>query len=647
MAEMPSVRATAPVLEPPVWAVLQRRLFAVMDAAVHPFLAKYTRPDGRLIWRDALPSRDGADDFYESFYNWPLLYLLGGGDHLLSLAAQQWEAITAQLTDLGLVYKGYERGYDQFHQGESYLAFYFLCLADPSNPLYVERARRFAGFYLGEDPEAPNYDPERRLIRAPHNGSGGPRWGFADGDPAYRWSAGMARYGLPYHDLPDIADFDDLKDPELARRMGEAMAARLGRGDVPANLAVTSLATNAFCLTGEEKYRAWTLEYTGAWIERARANGGLLPDNVGLSGEVGEYIDGKWYGGLYGWTWPHGFYNIGMAAIVAAANACLLTGDTSYLDLPRGHIERLMELGVVRDPAAEPMSLREHWIGPLAAAGAGQALFLAPYRYGDHGWFDYQPLTAVFPAAVWSLAQAPADWARLERLRAAGGYDWRRVVAFRGKEDCGHEEPWLRFLAGDNPDYPAAILGASCGQVGRRLEQIRQDTADLTQVHIHHWQQLNPVTTEALIQLTLGAPSPIYNGGLLLAPLRYFDAGRRRPGLPRDVAALVERVAPDGVTVQLVNLSPFEGHLLVVQAGALREHRFTRVRHEERTSDYPGAVGSYAAEPVRAEARELAVGGSHLAVELPPGTRVRLELGMERLVRPPTYAPPWAVVPAE
>jgi len=29
---------------------------------------------------------------------------------------------------------------------------------------------------------------------------------------------------------------------------------------------------------------------------------------------------------------------------------------------------------------------------------------------------------------------------------------------------------------------------------------------DLTKVHEHHWQTINPVTTEALIQLTLGAP---------------------------------------------------------------------------------------------------------------------------------------------
>ena len=52
--------------------------------------------------------------------------------------------------------------------------------------------------------------------------------------------------------------------------------------------------TNAFLLTGEEKYRDWVVEYTDAWVERAGQNDGLLPDNVGHSGKIGEYCDGKW-----------------------------------------------------------------------------------------------------------------------------------------------------------------------------------------------------------------------------------------------------------------------------------------------------------------------------------------------------------------
>ena len=53
-----------------------------------------------------------------------------------------------------MVVKEYEQGYDWMHQGEGYLFFYLLCLADPTEK-NVERAKRYAGFYLNEDPEAP------------------------------------------------------------------------------------------------------------------------------------------------------------------------------------------------------------------------------------------------------------------------------------------------------------------------------------------------------------------------------------------------------------------------------------------------------------------------------------------------------------
>ena len=643
---MLTIEATIPYEAPPAWALLERQLFAIMDKAVAPFIAKYTLPDGTLRWRDADPSnygsRDGGDDFYESFYNWPLVYLLGGGEHLLALAHRHWEAVTKQLTAYGLVQNEYERGYDQFHQSEGALYFYFLCLADPSNAQVRARAQRFAGLFMDEDPDAPNYDPEHRLIRAPHNGSAGPRPGINDGEPIYGWSRGMTQYGLPFEDVPGIATYDDLQDPALARRMGAVMAERMGRGDVPVNLAVTSLVTNAYLLTGEERYRRWVLDYVDAWRERAEANGGLLPDNVGLSGQIGEYTNGKWYGGLYGWTWPHGYYTIGGAATVAASNALLLTRDQQYLDFAREQVDQILARGERRDRRTLTMSLAHHWVGEFAALDGEQEVFVVPYRYGDSGWFDYQPLSPIYPIALWNMSMAAADWARIEQLREMSGADWHKVTSFRGKEDAGHEQPWLRFLVGDNPDYPAAILGASYGQICRRLEQIRRDDADITKVHIHHWQNLNPLVTEALVQLTLGAPQVVYNGGLLQARVRYFDPTRQRPGLPPDVAALVERIEETRTVLQLVNLSPFETREVIVQAGAFAEHRFTTVTFPERTSDYPGIVGSYAAPALATVKRTLPVEASHLNVALPPGTTLTLDLVMARFVNDPTYAAPWA-----
>ncbi|MEZ4711473.1 MAG: hypothetical protein R3A44_30045 [Caldilineaceae bacterium] len=649
---MHTITATIPVITPPTWAVLERQLIDLMNGATQPFLDRYVNADGELIWREGgTNSRDGADDFYESTFNWPLFYLLGGGDHLLREGQRIWDGITRQLTRAGMVHKEYELGYDQFHQGESYIYFYFLCLADPTNPLNQERARRFAGFYLNEDPDALNYDAAHKIIRAPHNGSGGPRWGIMDSaEPSYNWGPGMRVYGLPFHDFADIQHYDDLQDPAKARAMGQAMQERMGQGDVAGNLIVTSLAANAFLMTGAAKYRDWIVEYVDAWQERARQNGGLLPDNVGLNGEVGATFNGKWYGGLYGWTWPHGYYNIGMAATVAGCNAFLLTGDARYLDLPRSQYDHIWALGEVRDVRTLEMSLQHHWINTSGDAEQAdvmeQLMFVAPYRYGDvhegqPGWFDYQPLSPVYPTAIWNISQDAADWERIEELRAAEKYDWRTVLPFRNKEEGGHDQPWLRYLAGDNPNYPAQILQAAYGMVCRRLALIAQDAADLTQVNIHHWQEHNPILCEALIQLTLGAPQIIYNGGLLHCRVRYYDADRQRPGLPPDVAALVETISADRTVLTLVNLNPLVQRHVIIQAGGFGEHRFDTVRYDVRTSPYPGSHKMYAGPPLATQTTEEAVHDKYLAVILPPATQITLDLATARYVNSPSYQTPF------
>jgi hypothetical protein len=592
------------------------------------------------------------DDFYEAFTNFAQLYTLGGGDHLLEMADRHWDGITRQLTGFGRIHKEYEFGYDQFHQSESYIYFYHLCMADPGNPKYTDRARRFAGFYLNEDPEAQNYDPVHRIIRAPHNGSGGPAWGFSEADSAlsYRWSAGgMAKYGLPLTDVPGIATYDDLRDPENARRMGQAMAARFRSGDVGNNLFVNGLIMNAFLLTGDEAYRSWLLEYVGAWLERAQANGGLMPDNVGLDGRVGSLHNGKWYGGIYGWTWPHGFYNLAYAAITAANNAYLLTGDPRYFELPRGIIDRVLAEGAEMDfdVAAEAMSMPHHYIGIERALGPERRTFLTPFRYGDQGWMDFQPMQLSFPLNVWNVTEAEEDWRRIEFLRERSGYDWRKVVPFRDKGDMNHDEPWLLYLQGENPQYPETILGAAYAQVCHRLAQIAADETDMaTGPNIHIWQQLQPVTTEALVQLTMGCPQVIYYGGIPNARLRYFDADRRRPGLPDDLAALVERVVPSGaaapsnVCVTLVNLSPTLQRSVILQAGALGEHRFHTCEAEVSSAPYPAPRGEYAAAIPTATVQTLPVNSKHLRIELPPATQIRLTLSVDRFTGVPSYALP-------
>ena len=56
-------------------------------------------------------------------------------------------------------------------------------------------------------------------------------------------------------------------------------------------------------------------------------------------------MGGKWWGGYYGWAWPHGSRTIVEPLLIAAMNALLLNGCAGYLEIPRGQLARLLELG--------------------------------------------------------------------------------------------------------------------------------------------------------------------------------------------------------------------------------------------------------------------------------------------------------------
>ncbi len=595
------VTATDPV-PPPEWALLERLLIRTMDRAAVAFVERYTRPDGTLVWRDEWPGMDGSDDGYESFHNFPLFYALGGGEEVHQLARKEWNAVTWQFTQYGQVYHEFDAYYDWMHHGESSLYLYHLGLADPTVHQDRWRALRFAGMYLGEDPEAANWDAERRLIRSPINGSKGPRFEMS-GEDWVTHRPVLADYPPPYDDIPGVpgpkADWND--DATFATILG-FLNERMARGDVPLNLTATSLMANAYLYTGDEKYRAWILDYVGAWWERARANGGICPDNVGLSGAIGECMGGKWWGGYYGWRWPHGSFNILEPALIGAMNAALVSGDLSWLDFPRSQLDLLWNLGREED-----------------------GLWKTPHRHGDGGWYDYRPPDPRLNVQLWSFSMEEQDRERLARFPGMG--DWGRVHGGRDKGDQAHAAPWLCFAHGDYPDYPETILRANYAEMCRRLDVMRGDNGDPREWDVHHWQQINPVTCEALVQLTLGAPQPIYHGGLLHCRLRYFDPERRRPGLPAGVAALIERVGPLGVMLRLVNTDALEGHRVLLQAGAFGEHRFTEV-HRLDAAGRPVGEGT-------------GVHASVFEVGLGPAVGIALRIGMERFVNRPSYALPW------
>jgi hypothetical protein len=79
---------------------------------------------------------------------------------------------------------------------------------------------------------------------------------------------------------------------------------------------------------------------------------------------------------------------------------------------------------------------------------------------------------------------------------------------------------------------------------------------------------------------------------------------------------------------------------VLLQAGTLGEHCFTRVAYSVLASEYPGAVEAYAADPVTQDTAEIAVDGPYFRVMLPPGSEIRLEIGLERHANEPSYGWP-------
>jgi hypothetical protein len=134
----------------------------------------------------------------------------------------------------------------------------------------------------------------------------------------------------------------------------------------------------------------------------------------------------------------------------------------------------------------------------------------------------------------------------------------------------------------------------------------------------------------------------IYNGGLQQASVRYYDAGRRRPGLPASVAALVSSIDPLATVVDLVNLDPEQDRTMIVQAGAFAEHTVKVVRYTACPDrSWVGSLYDYGhGEPTVIEHR-AEVRGPWLTVRLPASTRIRLTLTLVLRSRTPSYATPF------
>jgi hypothetical protein len=580
----------------PEWALLEWELIKQMEQAVEVFLEKYVRDDGTLIWREFWPGMDGADDAFESFQNYPLLYSLGAGKRLLELAHREWDATAWQWTEYGQLHREFWAYYDWMHHGEGNLFFYYMGLADPLSFKFRMRAARFASFYMGEDPNADNFDMKHKLMRAPINGSLGPRFAYSPED----WETHRAvldNYLPPFEDMPGIPFVMgkcDWTGEETFETILEFLNKRMAKGDVPLNLGATSLLAHAYLYTGEDKYKNWVTDYLEAWEKRTKANGGIIPDNIGPSGKIGECMDGKWWGGYYGWRWPHGALTVIEPLIIAGCNALMLTGENRWLDLARSQLDMLYEKRKL-DDSGEPIVPMRHFVG---------------------GWTDYRREDSKWPVYIWSVTMDESDKARIGRL--AGQDSWGEIPRNLGKGNRMDIAPWYRYITKRSADFPAETLKANCDAVERRLAEISGDNADVKNEDIHHWQDKNPVICEALVQLMLGGSTNIYHGGLMYTALRYFSGGR--PGLPEHVGALVETIDKEGVSVRFHNGSrmPCE---FTIQGGCFGEHTLTKAK-------------------VSGSGEIVPIDGKYLNVRLGSNEGIKLRISMNRFTQKPGYLMP-------
>jgi hypothetical protein len=575
-------------MDPPRWATLERQLLSANAPACREFFDKYFDTRGHLQCVVRWGANDGPDDAFENFNRWPELHALGASDDVLQMFLKGHDGLIDQYTAAktadvpiarqGMYYKEFIVQSDWMHHGEGLQLFNRMGLSIPMDATYQQRARRFAGFYMGEDPEAPNYDPVHKIIRSMENGSRG---------PMLRKATAIDWVGDPF----DVNGFDALHgestfDQFLAHyeEYGDVV------GDHFLNLVATTLPMNAYLLDGASKYKTWIVEYMDAWLDRMARNHGIIPSFVDLDGRIGGQ-DGRWWNNAYGWgfspvnpvTGRREDRNRIPRALVGFNNALLVTGDQKYVDAWRAMID------AVNANAREIEGRRQY-----------------PSMYGPDGWYGWRSTPwNVGTLEVWYWSQKPQDLAR--------------VSGEASTQPLG-PGAWVRFLRGENPAYPERVLERDLKTIDQRLAAMRRDTTPPERRLADNMLDYNPASTDSLVQLMWGALLPGREGGLLNARLRYFDPERRRAGVPADVAALVSELSDSRTVVTLINLNPAESRTLIVQGGGYGEHQLLSVTAGSQTKRIDAPL---------------------MTVRLGPGCGQQLVLEMKRYANAPTVRHPW------
>jgi hypothetical protein len=316
----------------------------------------------------------------------------------------------------------------------------------------------------------------------------------------------------------------------------------------------------------------------------------------------------------------------------AAMNAVLLTGDYKYLDLPRSQFDLIW-------------SLRKEIDG----------LVKVPHRHFDAGWADYRLPSARHMIYIWTTSMAQEDLDRILALPRDNNWDAIYIPGVSGgdkatgrdtKHYIANTLPWFQFVQGHLPNYPVEILQANLELIKIQLRKMRSNTGNprnwdsydpatadevvgldlrVPGYNIHAWQEFNPVYFEGLGQMVFGGPMHISHGGLQHGKVRFFDGKLKRPGLPPDVAVIVDGMDATTLSMQVANIGG-AAQELYIQAGTFGEHRFESV-------EITGADGTL---------QDIEIGSKWFALDLVGGAIASLKFKISRYVNDPSYETPWS-----
>jgi hypothetical protein len=218
-------------------------------------------------------------------------------------------------------YKEWNSQFDYFHHTEGMSAFTLQGLAEPYDPKFMQRTKTYAamyafkptinllsngkllpdvfavaiinakqtarGFlllarhrYMGDDPEAPNYDKEKKLVKSLFTGSRGPMLRKATGldwagdrlvlPDAGEWGFRRPGEGGTVVDVPELLAARNGQEVMHHEESYQQMIEHFEEytdvaGDHPLNLGSTTQVFNAFALTGDQKFYDHVVDYVDAW----------------------------------------------------------------------------------------------------------------------------------------------------------------------------------------------------------------------------------------------------------------------------------------------------------------------------------------------------------------------------------------------